>query len=87
MIEGSSGSSLGALWELVAVAGIQSSCCPGSESYDYEEDQGNKKELEELIDDNESEDELVLNLNTQRASPQQKTQATESGLVVLIDRL
>jgi hypothetical protein len=41
-----------------------SSCCPRSESYDYEEDQGNKKEQEELIDKNESEDAPVLNLNT-----------------------
>jgi hypothetical protein len=40
-----------------------------------------------LIDDNESEDAPVLNLNTQRASPQQITKAKESGLVVLIDHL
>jgi hypothetical protein len=54
---------------------ISSSCCPQSELYDYEEDQGKKKEREELIDDNESEDAPVLNLNTQRASPQQKIKA------------
>jgi len=36
--------------------------------YGYEEDQGNKKEQEELIDDNESEDAPVLNVNMQRAS-------------------
>ncbi len=50
-----------------------SSWCPGSELYGYDEDQGNEKEQEELIDDNESEDVPVLNSNTQRASPQQKT--------------
>ncbi len=66
---------------------ISSSCCPRTESYGYEEDQGNNKEQEELIDDNQSEDAPVLNLNTQRASPQQKTKAKESGSVVLIDRL
>ncbi len=66
---------------------ISSSCCPQSELYGYEEDQGNKKEQEELIDDNKSEDVPVLNLNTQRASPQQRTKAKESGLVVLVDRL
>jgi hypothetical protein len=66
---------------------ISSSCCPRSESYGYEEDQGNKKEQEELINDNKSEDAPVLNLNTQRASPPQKTKAKESGLVVLIDHL
>jgi hypothetical protein len=49
---------------------ISSSSCPRSEFYGYEEDQGNKKEQEKLIDDNESEDVSVLNLNTQRASPQ-----------------
>jgi hypothetical protein len=49
---------------------ISSSCCPRSELYGFEEDQGNKKEQEELIDDNESEDAPVLNLNTQRAPPQ-----------------
>jgi hypothetical protein len=48
---------------------ISSSCCPRPESYVYEEDQGNKKEQEALIDDNESEDASVLNLNMQRASP------------------
>jgi hypothetical protein len=48
---------------------ISSSCCPRSESYGCEEDQGNKKEQEELIDDNESEDAPVLNINMQRASP------------------
>jgi hypothetical protein len=42
---------------------ISSSSCPWSESYGYEEDQGNKKEQEELIDDNESEDAPFLNLN------------------------
>jgi hypothetical protein len=40
-----------------------------------------------LIDNNDTDDEPVLNSNTQRASPQQKTQAKESGLVVLIDHL
>jgi hypothetical protein len=40
---------------------ISSSCCPRSELYGYEEDQGNKKDQEELIDDNESEDAPVLN--------------------------
>jgi hypothetical protein len=66
--------------------------------YGYEEDQGNKKEQEELIDDNESEDAPVLNLNTQRASPPvlnlnmqraspQQKKAKESGLVVLVDHL
>jgi hypothetical protein len=54
---------------------ISSSCCPRSESYGYEEDQGNKKEQEELIDDNQSEDVPVLNSNMQRASPQQITKA------------
>jgi hypothetical protein len=49
---------------------ISSSCCPRSELYSYEKDQGNKKEQEELIDDNESEDVPVLNLITQRTSPQ-----------------
>jgi hypothetical protein len=49
---------------------ISSSCCPCSELYGYQEDQGNKKEQEELIDENESEDAPVFNLNTQRASPQ-----------------
>jgi hypothetical protein len=38
--------------------------------YGYEEDQDNKKEHEDLIDDYESEDAPVLNLNMQRASPQ-----------------
>jgi hypothetical protein len=33
---------------------ISSSCCPRSELYGYKEDQGNKKEQEELTDDNES---------------------------------
>jgi hypothetical protein len=66
---------------------VSSSCGPWSESYGYEEDQGNKKEQEELIGDNESEDAPVLNLNTQRASPQQKTKAKESGLVILVDHL
>jgi hypothetical protein len=66
---------------------ILSSCCPWSELYGYEEDQGNKKEQEEMIDDNESEDAPVLNLNTQRASPQQITKAKESGSVILIDHL
>jgi hypothetical protein len=59
---------------------ISSSCCPLSESYGYEEDQGNEKEQEELIDDNESEDAPVLNVNMQGASPQQKTKAKEPGL-------
>ncbi len=54
---------------------ISSSCFPWSELYGYEEDQSNKKEHEELIDDNESKDAPVLNLNRQRASPQQKTKA------------
>jgi hypothetical protein len=40
-----------------------------------------------LIDDKESEDAPVLNLNMQRASPQQETKAKESGLVVPIDHL
>jgi hypothetical protein len=42
--------------------------------YGYKEDQENKKEQEEPIKDNESEDESVLDLNTQRASlsPQHK---------------
>ncbi len=40
---------------------ISSSCCPRSKPYGYEEDQGNKKEQEELIDDNVSEDVPVLN--------------------------
>jgi hypothetical protein len=40
-----------------------------------------------LINDNESKDAPVLNLNTQRESPQRITKAKESGLVVLIDRL
>jgi hypothetical protein len=66
---------------------ISSSCCPGLESYGYEEDQGYKREQEELINDNEFEDVLVLNLNMRRASPQQKTKAEESGLVIIIDRL
>ncbi len=66
---------------------ISSSCCPRSESYGYEEDQGNKKEQEELIDDNKSEDAPILNLNMQRASPQQKIKAKVSGLVILIDHL
>jgi hypothetical protein len=39
------------------------------------------------VNDNESEDAPVLDLNMQRASPQQKTKAKESGLVVLIDHL
>ncbi len=38
---------------------VSRSCCPRSELYGYEENQGKKKEQEELIDDNESEDELV----------------------------
>jgi hypothetical protein len=66
---------------------ISSSCCPRSELYGYEEDQGYKGEQEKLIDDNEFEDVPVLNLIMQRASPQQKTKAEESGLVILIDRL
>ncbi len=66
---------------------ISSSCCPLSELYGYEEDQGNKKEQEEFIYDNESEDAPVLNLNMQRASPQQTTKAKESGSSVLIDHL
>jgi hypothetical protein len=55
--------------------------------YGYEEDQGNKKEQEELIDDNESEDAPVLNVNMQRASQWQIIKAKESGLVILIDPL
>jgi hypothetical protein len=66
---------------------ISSSCCPRSESYGYEEDQCNENEQEELIDDNESEDAPVLNLNTQRASPQRITKAKESESVILIDHL
>jgi hypothetical protein len=66
---------------------ISNSCCPWSELYGCEEDQGDKKEQEELIDDNESEDAPVLNLNMQRGSPQQKTKANESGLVILIECL
>ncbi len=66
---------------------ISSSCCPRSESCGYEEDQGNKKEQQELIDGNEFEDAPVLNLNMQTASQQQKTKAKESGSVVLIDHL
>jgi hypothetical protein len=66
---------------------ISSSCCPWSEPYGYEKDQGNKKVREALIDDNESEDAPVLNLNTQRASPQQITKAKDSGLAILIDCL
>jgi hypothetical protein len=66
---------------------ISSFCCPLSELYGYEEDQGNEMEQEKLIDDNESEDVPVLNLDTQRASPQQKTKAEETGLVVFIDHL
>jgi hypothetical protein len=62
-----------------------SSCCPWSESYGYEEDQGNEKEQEELMDDNESDDAPVLNLNTQRASQQQISKAKDSKSVVLID--
>jgi hypothetical protein len=42
---------------------ISSSCYPQSELYGNEEDQGNKKEQEELIDDDESEDAPVLHLN------------------------
>ncbi len=49
---------------------ISSSCCPRSELYGCEEDQGNKMVQEELIDDSESEDTPVLNLNTRRVSPQ-----------------
>jgi hypothetical protein len=40
-----------------------------------------------LIDDNESKDAPVLNLNRQRVSSQQKTKAKETGSVILIDRL
>jgi hypothetical protein len=58
---------------------ISSSCCPQSDLYGYEEDQGNEEEQEELIDDNESEDAPVLNLNMQKESPQQKTKVKESG--------
>jgi hypothetical protein len=42
-----------------------------------------KKEHEELIDDNEFEDAPVLNLEMQRASPQQKTKAKEQGQLSL----
>jgi hypothetical protein len=42
---------------------ISSSCCPRSESYGYEEDQGNKKEQKVLIGDHEFEGAPVLNFN------------------------
>jgi hypothetical protein len=61
---------------------ISSSCCPQSELYGYEEDQGNKKEQEELIDDNEFEGAPVLNLNTQRASPPQRQTRANSAVVL-----
>ncbi len=54
---------------------MSSSCFTRYEAlYGYKEDQENKKEQEEPIKDNESEDESVLDLNTQRAllSPQHK---------------
>ena len=54
---------------------MSSSCFTRDEAlYGQEEDQENKKEQEEPIKDNESEDESVLDLNMQRASlsPQHK---------------
>ncbi len=54
---------------------MSSSCFTRNEAlYGYKEDQENKKEQEEPIKDNESEDESVFDLNTQRASlsPQHK---------------
>jgi hypothetical protein len=52
-----------------------SSCFTSNEAlYGYKEDQENKKEQEELITDNESEEESVLDFNMQKASlsPQHK---------------
>jgi hypothetical protein len=54
---------------------LSSSCFTRDEAlYGYKEDQENKKEQEELIKDNESEEESVLDFNTQKASlsPQHK---------------
>ncbi len=54
---------------------LSSSCFTRDEAlYRYEEDQENKKEQEEPIKDNESEEESVLEFNMQKASlsPQHK---------------
>ncbi len=54
---------------------MSSSCFTSNEAlYGYEEDQENKKEQEEPITDNESEEESVMDFNTQKASlsPQNK---------------
>ncbi len=58
---------------------ISSSCCPPSELHGYEDNESKEKEQLELIDDDESEDVPVLNLNTQRASPQQKQKLKSLG--------
>ncbi len=54
---------------------MSSSCFTSDEAlYGYKEDQENKKEQEEPITDNESEEESVLDFNTQKTplSPQNK---------------